>query len=279
MRPRAILCLTLLVCIGSGSNCEIMEPVAPMPEEPMEPMPPNPEEPMPPMPVEPRPPVSTNAGLFAASAVDGCDLFVDAEHVGPQGVFDHNNDGFERVTLIAAEIASTLPADIVDAVWLLEDTVIGTGLPLVVVLLVGDYDFTVLAFLSEVSVRSCPLHVSVIPRDTPTAVFDINQGSFSNVCIDYCDLAIKTQQNDPDGVVLLDLDGSASSGGLNREITRFRWSVDGVEVANGPVVTVPLKVGEHEIELLVENDVGLIHRRIISPVIVLDFSQGRCPEC
>ncbi len=227
---------------------------------------------------------SSRAGLFAPEADRGppCSTRADAAHVGPQGVFDDRDDGVEAVTLIAEGCEEIPEFDEFSLVWLQEDAVIGLGDAPVVQVPLGDYTFTVAATTPDgASETLSSLAVSVVPPDTPTAVFFVNESSFSNACIDECAEMVTTQPDDPDGVVLVNLDGSVSSAGLEGEIARYVWSVDGVEVSIEPVVTLPLEVGEHEIELLVENDVGLIHRRIVSDVVVhrSEASQSVCPEC
>lgn len=260
---RLCMCKLILLIGAAACGCQNTVPVTPKPGEPGQVR-------------------SSPVGLFApAAAPPICSTRVDAAHVGPQGVFDHNNDGIEAVTLIAELNGPLAQAGVFGLLWLQGNAVIGAGISPVVEVPVGDYVFTLVATVPFGGFEPlCSLNVSVVPPDTPTAVFHPNESSFSNACIDPCAGIVTTLPSDPGGAVLLHLNGSGSSGGLERKITRFSWRVDGIEVAHGPVVTLLLRVGEHEIELLVENDVGLIHRRIMSGVVVRDATfQGGCPQC
>lgn len=227
---------------------------------------------------------SSRAGLFAPEGDErpACSTRADAAHVGPQGVFDDRDDGVEAVTLIAEGCEEIPEFDEFSLVWLQEDAVIGLGDAPVVQVPLGDYTFTLAAMTPDgASETLSSLAVSVVPPDTPTAVFFLNECSFSNACIDPRAELVTTRPDDPDGVVLVNLDGSASSAGLEGEIALYVWSIDGVELSTGPVVALPLAVGEHEIELLVENDVGLMHRRIATDIVVHRFeaSQSDCAQC
>ena len=261
---RLCTCKTILLNAAAACGCQDVDPVTPKPGGPKQVS-------------------SSGAGLFAPLGPPPlCSTRADAAHIGPQGVFDDNNDGIEAVTLIAEECEPFPPVEDFSLVWLQEDAIIGLGDASVVQVPLGDYTFTLAATTPDgASETLSSLVVSVVPPDTPSAVFFLNEFSFSNACIDPCAEMVTTQPDDPDGVVLVNLDGSVSSAGLEGEIARYVWSVDGVEVSIEPVVTLPLAVGEHEIELLVENDVGLIHRRIRTGVVVhrSEASQSVCPEC
>ena len=229
--------------------------------------------------------LSTSAGLFAPLPAPPpklpCVTELSAAHVGPQGVFDNNNDGLEAVTLIAELREEFALAGVFGLVWLPGDAVIGLGLSPVVEVPVGEYRFTLAAAEPFGGFQPlCSLFVSVVPPDTSTAIFGLDELSISNACFDPCTDTVTPLPSDPNGVVMVHLDGSASSGGLDLEITRFSWRDFGVEVANEPMVTLPLNVGEHEIELLVENDVGLIHRRIKNGIFIHDgvTPEPICPE-
>ncbi len=53
--------------------------------------------------------------------------------------------------------------------------------------------------------------------------------------------------------------GTPSSGGLESTIVRYVWGVDGAVIAFGPTALAALPIGEHSIQLFVENSAGESH--------------------
>ena len=76
------------------------------------------------------------------------------------------------------------------------------------------------------------------------------------------------------GTATVRLDGTKSSGGLLSSIAQYTWGVDGFVAATGPMADVPLGVGMHAIQLLIENIDGESHLLERAGITI---ESGTCP--
>ncbi len=222
-----------------------------------------------------RPPTRTIAGMFApAAAPSMCVWFeIESEHRNVDGsVIDADDNGTEAVQLTATLEPLECPEG-GELIWLDGETVLAVGEMLTVDAPLGTSRYTVGVRGPEGDVPLRTLTITVIGPRTPTARFSITEDSFLTGCADYWDDVMRTN-NPLGGTATVRLDGTKSSGGLLSSIAQYTWGVDGFVAATGPMADVPLGVGTHAIQLLIENIDGESHLLERAGITI---ESGTCP--
>ena len=164
-----------------------------------------------------------------------------------------------------AVISSPFSIDSVrERVWSLDGVTVGQEETVAVDITLGEHSIGLDAECvlvrdegTEFSVREqARARITLVGPTTPTALFRLEKVSFiDGVPVD--DNTFRAVS--PFGIVHVVLDGTPSSGGLESTIVRYVWGVDGAVIAFGPTALAALPIGEHSIQLFVENSAGESH--------------------
>ena len=224
-----------------------------------------------------RPPISTAAGLFASigrpppALLCTLEILVEPERFETPDRFDTagnlvdlGGDDTETIELRAIISSPLLIDSVRERVWSLDGVAVGQEETIAVDITLGEHAIGLDAECvlvpdegTEFTVRGqAGARITLVGPTTPTALFRLDVPSFiDGVLVD--DNTFRAVR--PDGIVHVVLDGTPSSGGLESTIVRYVWGVDGAVIAFGPVAIAALPIGEHSIQLFVENSAGETH--------------------
>ncbi len=156
---------------------------------------------------------------------------------GDQVVIDSDDDGAEAVTLDGSGSAWSTAT----WAWYEDDTLLGTGVTLVVTLPIG--------------VHTVDLHCTDISGhdDTDSVVIDVRAGAQPPVADAGLDRTVMDINGD--GSETVSLDGSASVD-YDGTIVSWAWTENGAPVATGETAQAPFTLGDHTVTLTVTDDEG-----------------------